>query len=143
MFSSPGGTCPRSEVLTLKTDRSRGRRHILRMCLLYQDVDTFHLSSLRYVTVPPAPPAQPRPVYLNYPSDPNKHCSAAAASDIIRKLSVGTIILHAVFFMICIIVTFTQCTPVQKLWDATGTVQATCINATAFFYSKRQSPTSI
>lgn len=29
----------------------------------------------------------------------------------------------------------TQCMPLSKMWDFTGTVSGTCINSTAMFYS--------
>ncbi|KAK3942531.1 hypothetical protein QBC46DRAFT_362537 [Diplogelasinospora grovesii] len=52
-----------------------------------------------------------------------------------RWLCIGTIILHSVFFFICFVVTLAQCRPLSKMWDMTGTVQGSCINTTAFFYS--------
>lgn len=52
-----------------------------------------------------------------------------------RKLCYATIALHAVFFVICLIVTLAQCTPLHKMWDFTGAVEGSCINSTAFFYT--------
>ncbi|KAK0643079.1 hypothetical protein B0T16DRAFT_176632 [Cercophora newfieldiana] len=51
-----------------------------------------------------------------------------------RMLCYGTIALHAVFFFICFVVTLSQCRPLRKMWDFTGSVQGSCINTTAFFY---------
>ncbi|KAF2657260.1 hypothetical protein K491DRAFT_342989 [Lophiostoma macrostomum CBS 122681] len=47
----------------------------------------------------------------------------------------GTIWLLAVFCIICVICCLTQCIPLHKMWDFTGTVAGTCINTTALFYS--------
>ncbi|KAK4449144.1 hypothetical protein QBC34DRAFT_438567 [Podospora aff. communis PSN243] len=52
-----------------------------------------------------------------------------------RYLCIGTIILHAIFFFICFVVTLSQCRPLRKMWDFTNSVQGSCINTTAFFYS--------
>lgn len=52
-----------------------------------------------------------------------------------RVLCWGTIILDTVFFLICFVVTITQCRPLHKMWDLTGTEPGSCINTTAFFYS--------
>ncbi|KAK0613440.1 hypothetical protein B0T14DRAFT_279281 [Immersiella caudata] len=52
-----------------------------------------------------------------------------------RYLCIGTIILHAVFFFICFVVTLSQCRPLPKMWDFTNSVQGSCINTTAFFYT--------
>ncbi|KAK1779867.1 hypothetical protein QBC45DRAFT_477409 [Copromyces sp. CBS 386.78] len=51
-----------------------------------------------------------------------------------RYLCIGTIILHVVFLLICVITTLAQCQPLHKMWDFTGAVEDTCINTTAFFY---------
>ncbi|PHH50685.1 hypothetical protein CFIMG_003232RA [Ceratocystis fimbriata CBS 114723] len=52
-----------------------------------------------------------------------------------RRLSIGTLIFHGIFFIVCLIVTTNQCTPLKKWWDMTGDVDGHCINTTAFFYS--------
>lgn len=52
-----------------------------------------------------------------------------------RMLCVSTIILHAIFFFICFVVTLSQCRPLHKMWDFTGSVAGSCIDTTAFFYS--------
>ncbi|KAK2770465.1 integral membrane protein [Colletotrichum kahawae] len=49
-------------------------------------------------------------------------------------LCICTIAFHALFFVICIGVTLSQCQPLSKQWDLTGTVDGMCINTTAFFY---------
>lgn len=59
-----------------------------------------------------------------------------AVSKTFRHLCYGTIALHAVFFVICAIVTLSQCIPLHKMWDLTRTVQGSCIDSTAFFYSE-------
>ncbi|CCC11897.1 hypothetical protein SMACR_05109 [Sordaria macrospora] len=51
-----------------------------------------------------------------------------------RYLCIGTIILHIVFLLVCVITTLAQCQPLHKMWDFTGAVEGTCINTTAFFY---------
>lgn len=57
---------------------------------------------------------------------------ASAKTRIICK---ATIILHAVFFTVCFIVTLCQCRPLQKFWAIPPTsVEGYCINTTAFFY---------
>ena len=38
------------------------------------------------------------------------------------------------FFAVCLIVTLTQCRPLEKMWDLLGVVNGSCINTTAFFY---------
>lgn len=58
-----------------------------------------------------------------------------AVANRFRYLCIGTIVTHAVFFLICFIILLFQCQPMEKLWDVTGTVQGKCINNTAFFYS--------
>ncbi|KAK0652601.1 hypothetical protein B0T16DRAFT_321975 [Cercophora newfieldiana] len=58
-----------------------------------------------------------------------------AVSKTFRVLCYGTIVVHSVFFVICIIVTLAQCRPLEKMWDLTNTVDGTCINTTAYFYS--------
>ncbi|KAL8377935.1 hypothetical protein RB595_008563 [Gaeumannomyces hyphopodioides] len=58
-----------------------------------------------------------------------------AVANRFRYLCIGTIVTHAVFFLICFIVLLFQCQPIEKVWDITGTVQGGCINYTAFFYS--------
>ncbi|KAF9876668.1 integral membrane protein [Colletotrichum karsti] len=49
-------------------------------------------------------------------------------------LCICTIAFHALFFIICIAVTLSQCQPLYKQWDITQTVPGNCINTTAFFY---------
>ncbi|KAI1504732.1 hypothetical protein F5X99DRAFT_432503 [Biscogniauxia marginata] len=51
-----------------------------------------------------------------------------------QRLCTATNILLWVFTVVCIGVTFAQCIPLHKTWDATGMVQGYCFNATAFFY---------
>ncbi|KLU91064.1 hypothetical protein MAPG_09587 [Magnaporthiopsis poae ATCC 64411] len=52
-----------------------------------------------------------------------------------RYLCIGTIVVHAVFFLVCFIIFMFECQPLEKVWDVTGTVKGTCINNTAFFYA--------
>lgn len=59
-----------------------------------------------------------------------------AVSETLRKLCYGTIVFEAVFSVVCIVVVLVQCIPLDKTWDITQTVQGTCINTTALFYSK-------
>lgn len=46
----------------------------------------------------------------------------------------ATIVFEVVFTVVCICVTFGQCSPLSKMWDLTGTVDGSCINTTVFFY---------
>lgn len=48
----------------------------------------------------------------------------------------ATIAFEIIFTFICIAVTFSQCSPLEKMWDLTGTVPGFCINTTAYFYCK-------
>ncbi|KAF0330657.1 integral membrane protein [Colletotrichum asianum] len=57
-----------------------------------------------------------------------------AVSRSFNILCICTIAFHALFFVICIGVTLSQCQPLSKQWDLTGTVEGMCINTTAFFY---------
>ncbi|KAM7216426.1 hypothetical protein V8F06_008139 [Rhypophila decipiens] len=57
-----------------------------------------------------------------------------AVTNTFRKICLGTIILHAVFFLVCFVVTLAQCQPLSKMWDITKTADGTCIDTTAFFY---------
>ncbi|KAK3402607.1 hypothetical protein B0T20DRAFT_343898 [Sordaria brevicollis] len=57
-----------------------------------------------------------------------------AVTKTFRNLCYGTIILHVVFLIVCIIVTLAQCQPLHKMWDFTNSVDGQCINTTAFFY---------
>lgn len=57
-----------------------------------------------------------------------------AVSHRFRMLCIGTIVLHAVFFFICLVITLAQCQPLAKMWDFVGAVDGKCINTTAFFY---------
>ncbi|KAH9905857.1 integral membrane protein [Xylariomycetidae sp. FL2044] len=52
-----------------------------------------------------------------------------AVSDAFRRLCIGTIALHTVFFVISIVVTLLQCRPLSKIWDQQGSR----INTMAFF----------
>ncbi|KAF2175140.1 hypothetical protein K469DRAFT_724430 [Zopfia rhizophila CBS 207.26] len=45
-----------------------------------------------------------------------------------------TLWLIAIFQVINIIVTFTECVPLHKMWDFTGSVKGKCINTTVFFH---------
>jgi len=58
-----------------------------------------------------------------------------AVSRTFRNLCYGTIALHSVFYVICVVTTLLQCQPLHKMWDLMGTVDGACINTTAFFYS--------
>lgn len=49
-------------------------------------------------------------------------------------LCYSTIAFEVVFTAICLCVTFSQCAPLEKMWDLTGTQVGVCINTTAFFY---------
>ncbi|KAF2838202.1 hypothetical protein M501DRAFT_1011818 [Patellaria atrata CBS 101060] len=51
-----------------------------------------------------------------------------------RRLCIYTIGVLTIFVIICIIVCLTQCIPLHKFWDLTGTVQGSCINSLVFFY---------
>ncbi|KAI0126043.1 integral membrane protein [Xylariales sp. AK1849] len=57
-----------------------------------------------------------------------------AVSKVFRYLCHGTLILLAVFFLICIFGTVGQCRPLDKAWDISRTMPGTCTNTTAFFY---------
>lgn len=57
-----------------------------------------------------------------------------AVSKTFRHLCNGTIILHTLFFLVCLACTIWQCRPVEKAWDVLGQMSGTCINTTAFFY---------
>ncbi|KAI1338466.1 hypothetical protein F5Y15DRAFT_129702 [Xylariaceae sp. FL0016] len=57
-----------------------------------------------------------------------------AISEGFKKLCLGTNILLALFFVVCIGTTVGQCTPLYKFWDVTKLVSGNCINTTAFFY---------
>lgn len=54
----------------------------------------------------------------------------------------GTIVFQVIFTSICLCVTFSQCSPMERMWDLTGTAPGFCINTTAFFYceSARHNP---
>ncbi|ROW03068.1 hypothetical protein VMCG_05745 [Cytospora schulzeri] len=58
-----------------------------------------------------------------------------AVSEIFRYLCYGTIFFQLGFTVICVCVTLAQCLPMRKQWDVTKTVQGSCINSTAFFYT--------
>ncbi|KAH4183647.1 hypothetical protein HBI56_151920 [Parastagonospora nodorum] len=59
-----------------------------------------------------------------------------AARKRLEALSKGTIGFLAAFCSICIICTLSQCIPLHKFWDLTGTAPGTCsIDATALFYA--------
>ncbi|KAJ8130812.1 hypothetical protein O1611_g2818 [Lasiodiplodia mahajangana] len=51
-----------------------------------------------------------------------------------KKLCIGTNVVLATFYVICIATTLGQCTPLEKAWDVTRTLPGRCINTTAFFY---------
>ncbi|KAF2011209.1 hypothetical protein BU24DRAFT_331012, partial [Aaosphaeria arxii CBS 175.79] len=57
-----------------------------------------------------------------------------AVIKIFERLCKGTIILLATWQLIVTIVVPAQCTPLEKLWDFTGQVKGTCINANAFYH---------
>lgn len=52
-----------------------------------------------------------------------------------ERLCKGTIYLLITWQCILIIVVPAQCTPLRKLWDFTGTVKGSCINANAFYFA--------
>ncbi|KAK4113422.1 hypothetical protein N656DRAFT_616998 [Canariomyces notabilis] len=58
-----------------------------------------------------------------------------AVSKTFRVVCWGTIVLHAVFFVTCVLVTLLQCLPIQKMWDFVGAIEGSCIDRTVFFYS--------
>ena len=64
------------------------------------------------------------------------HTYITAAEKTFERLCKFTIYFLSTFCLVCIIVCLTQCIPLHKMWDFTGLVQGTCINGTAFFYSK-------
>ncbi|TDZ67526.1 hypothetical protein CTRI78_v002834 [Colletotrichum trifolii] len=49
-------------------------------------------------------------------------------------LCISTIVFHILFFIVCIVVTLSQCQPLHRMWDLTQTAREDCINTTAFFY---------
>ncbi|KAI1127012.1 hypothetical protein F5Y10DRAFT_243698 [Nemania abortiva] len=51
-----------------------------------------------------------------------------------KKLCIGTNVVLATFYVICIATTLGQCTPLEKAWDVTRALPGSCINTTAFFY---------
>ncbi|KAI0397512.1 hypothetical protein F5Y17DRAFT_477430 [Xylariaceae sp. FL0594] len=51
-----------------------------------------------------------------------------------KRLCIGTNVLLAAFYVVCLATTLAQCTPLVKAWDATRRLPGTCINTTAFFY---------
>lgn len=112
-------------------DDPRDRSNVLRHCLLHQDVHLVHLPSVWYVLLS---------LVFCYPSPrqiatyPNKELTSLAVSETFRSLCQVTVILHTIFFGICLVVTLCQCRPLEKMWDLTGTVEGSCINTTAFFY---------
>lgn len=62
--------------------------------------------------------------------------SLVAVTERFRMMCHATIAFEVIFTFICISVTFSQCSPLEKMWDLTGTVQGFCINTTAYFYSE-------
>lgn len=62
--------------------------------------------------------------------------SFAAVTERFRMMCHATIAFEVIFTFICISVTFSQCSPLEKMWDLTSTVQGFCINTTAYFYSE-------
>ncbi|KXX78406.1 hypothetical protein MMYC01_205889 [Madurella mycetomatis] len=56
------------------------------------------------------------------------------ATPTLRRVCIGMIVFHSLFFIVCIAVTLAQCQPLHKMWDIMGTVDGKCINTTAFFY---------
>ncbi|KNG46059.1 integral membrane protein [Stemphylium lycopersici] len=57
-----------------------------------------------------------------------------AVNNKFERLCKGTLILLVAYQFIVIVVTSAQCTPLQKLWDFTGSVPGYCINTNAFYY---------
>ncbi|KAF2828231.1 hypothetical protein CC86DRAFT_289689, partial [Ophiobolus disseminans] len=58
-----------------------------------------------------------------------------AVNQTFERLCKVTMGLLVAWQVIVIIVVPTQCTPLRKLWDFTGTVQGHCINANAFYHT--------
>ena len=57
------------------------------------------------------------------------------ASHITRIVCKATMVVHVIFFIVCITVTAAQCRPVAKFWAIPPeSVEGTCINTTVFFY---------
>lgn len=65
---------------------------------------------------------------------------STAVSERFRMLCNGTIIFEVIFTAICLCVTLGQCSPLDKLWDLTGTQKGFCINTTVFFYCESDMP---
>ncbi|KAK4198276.1 hypothetical protein QBC40DRAFT_230231 [Triangularia verruculosa] len=58
-----------------------------------------------------------------------------AVTETLRYACFGLIGFHAMFFIISISVTLSQCQPIDKMWDLTGEAPGSCpVNTTAFFY---------
>ncbi|KAI3325761.1 hypothetical protein HD806DRAFT_456393 [Xylariaceae sp. AK1471] len=51
-----------------------------------------------------------------------------------KKLCIGTNVLLAAFYVVCLATTLGQCTPLEKAWDVTRMLPGKCINTTVFFY---------
>ncbi|KAF1961961.1 hypothetical protein CC80DRAFT_531720 [Byssothecium circinans] len=60
---------------------------------------------------------------------------ASAAVKSFERITKYTIYFLAIFCLVCLITTLTQCIPIHKMWDFTGMVKGSCINTTAFFYT--------
>ncbi|KKA28161.1 hypothetical protein TD95_004284 [Thielaviopsis punctulata] len=60
--------------------------------------------------------------------------NAPAVEKWFRRLTLGTLIFHTIFFFVCVIVTTNQCMPLNKWWDLTRVGNENCIDTTAFFY---------
>ncbi|PVI06421.1 hypothetical protein DM02DRAFT_514823, partial [Periconia macrospinosa] len=58
-----------------------------------------------------------------------------AAVPSFKLATIYTVWFLAIFCGVCIICTLTQCLPLHKMWDFTGTVQGKCVNTTALFYA--------
>ncbi|EDU43709.1 conserved hypothetical protein [Pyrenophora tritici-repentis Pt-1C-BFP] len=52
----------------------------------------------------------------------------------IKRLCQGSIALLAVYQVVVIIVVFTQCTPLYKMWDFFNKVEGTCIDSNVFYH---------
>src|ERR1051326_5944251 len=58
----------------------------------------------------------------------------AATTRTTRFLCKATLVFIGVHWIVCIIVTFLQCHPINKMWTLEAWSQGLCINTTAFWY---------
>ncbi|KAI2480482.1 hypothetical protein Ptr902_07521 [Pyrenophora tritici-repentis] len=57
-----------------------------------------------------------------------------AVTSTFKRLCQGSIALLAVYQVVVIIVVFTQCTPLYKMWDFFNKVEGTCIDSNVFYH---------